>query len=93
MNDHDICRRPRQKEGYRLEQLDDELLLYHLGETTVVYFNQTASLVWQLCQGDRTVGEIIDLLCAAYPEAADRVRVDVSETMTHFLEARCIEWT
>ena len=47
--------KPRRKTDYRLEQLDGEMVLYHPSETKILYFNQTASLIWQLCDGERTV--------------------------------------
>jgi hypothetical protein len=54
--------RPIRKADYRLEQLDNELLLYHPSDTKILYLNQSASLVWGLCDGEHSVAEIIDLL-------------------------------
>lgn len=71
---------------YRLEELDDELLLYHPAATKTIYLNQTASLVWQLCDGVRTVSEIAELLCESYPDAADTIRADVESAVERFAE-------
>ena len=87
----DLSAKPKQKPDFHLEVIDGELLLYHLGETKILYFNETASLIWQLCNGRQTVGEIIDLLSEAYPDAAGTMAADVEETVQQFLTAGCIE--
>ena len=87
----DLSAKPKQKPDFHLEVIDGELLLYHLGETKILYFNETASLIWRLCDGRQTVGEIIDLLSEAYPDAAGTMAADVEETVQQFLTAGCIE--
>jgi hypothetical protein len=82
---------PKRKDDYRLEQLDDELLLYHPSDTKILYLNQSASLVWGLCDGEHSVAEIVHLLSEAYPEAAEGIPGDVQTTLEQFLESGCIE--
>ncbi len=83
---------PRQKPDYHLETLDDELLLYHPSDTRIMYCNQTASLVWQLCNGERSGQQIIELLQNAYPENAGSIAEDVTATLQQFVEHGAIEW-
>lgn len=71
---------------FTLEQLDNELLLYHPSKTLTVYMNETATLVWQLCDGKRTVGEIVQQLQEAYPEAAGGMESDVEHALAVFSE-------
>jgi len=40
--------------------------------------NQSAGLVWGLCDGERTVADIVRLLAEAYPEAAVDLPGDVA---------------
>ncbi len=77
---------------YQLEELDNELLLYHPAETKTVYMNETASLVWQLCDGGRSVDEIVDLLQESYPEAGDGLRDDVQRTLDVFAQHGAISY-
>lgn len=77
---------PQPIENYRLEELDDELLLYHPAAETIIYCNQTASLVWQLCDGQRSGQEIVALLQAAYPDTAEAIAADVEATLRQFAE-------
>jgi hypothetical protein len=85
-------RRPCRKADYRLEKIDDEMLLYHPGETKILYCNQTASLVWGLCDGQRTAEDITALLAESYPEAAEAIPGDVEVTLRQFLEHGAIEF-
>ena len=73
--------RPRPVEGYAQERLGHEVLLYHPGRTTVLYLNPAAHLVWQLCDGMRSVRDIQALLAAAYPDAGRDIAGDVGEAL------------
>jgi hypothetical protein len=84
--------RPRRKSDYRLEEIDGELLIYHPTESNVVYCNQTASLIWHLCDGTHTTAEINNLLSDAYPEAATSIPVDVAATLQTLTQQQVIEW-
>jgi len=72
--------------GYAAEQIDAELLLYHSGRTTVVYLNQTALMIWQLCDSQRSAAEITALLAAAFPGDRDAIARDVAQVMRHLVE-------
>ncbi|MFP4345721.1 MAG: PqqD family protein [Anaerolineales bacterium] len=82
--------RPRREPGYRLEMVDDELLLFHPATTRIVYCNATAGLIWRLCDGERTVGEIVALLTEAYPEAAETLAADVERALEQLCACRAI---
>jgi len=84
--------KPRREPGYRLEAIDNELLLFHPAQAKILYCNETASLIWQLCDGQRTVQEIAHLLAAAFPEAAGTVADDVAATLRQFLQHGAIEF-
>ena len=79
-----LARRPTQIPGFYLEDLDGELLLYNMADTRVFYCNSTASLLWHLSTGERAVGEMVDLLHAAYADSASRAQIeeDVIQTLT-----------
>ena len=85
---HKPCRRP----GYCLEALDNELLLFHPAQAQIMYCNETASVIWQLCDGQHTTQEIVALLAAAYPEAAEIMAGDVETTLQQFSQHGAIEW-
>ena len=84
--------KPRRMPDYRLEKMDDELLLFHPAQTKILYCNDTASLIWQLCDGTRTAQEIVTILSEAYPDAADVIARDVDATLKQFLDHGAIEY-
>lgn len=86
-----ISSRPNRKPGFHLEAIDNELLLFHPVQTTVMYCSETASLIWRLCDGQRTVEEIAALLVDAFPEAAEEIPGDVEAALEQFLRHGAIE--
>lgn len=68
---------PTPVDGFQIETLDGELVLLHPTRNLIIHSNQTGALIWQLCDGTRTVDEITEILSAAYPEACDEILVDV----------------
>lgn len=84
--------KPRRMPDYRLEKMDDELLLFHPAQTKILYFNESASLIWQLCDGTHSAPEITAILVEAYPDAADAISGDVDTTLNLFHEHGAIEY-
>lgn len=46
-------------------------MVYHPDEGRALYLNETASLVWRLCDGERSVADIEALLRDAFPDATE----------------------
>ncbi|CAG0927378.1 hypothetical protein TFLX_00418 [Thermoflexales bacterium] len=87
-----MSQRPRREPDYCLEVIDNELLLFHPARTQILYCNETASLIWQLCDGQRSSEEITALLAAAFPQAAETIAADVAATLQQFMQQGAIEW-
>jgi len=81
---------PSPNTEFSLEQIDDELLLYHPAKTKAVYLNETAALVWQLCDSNRSVSDIVSLLEENYPES-DSIKGDVEKTLQELQETGAVE--
>lgn len=81
MNDSDT---PRRRPEYVLERIDDDYQLRHRGRGTAIYLNETAALLWELCDGKKSIGDIKRMLQAAYPDAAE-IELDVDEAMSMLL--------
>lgn len=82
---------PRPNQQFKIEQIDGETLLYHLGQTKTVYLNQSATLIWQLCDGHRSVEEIVALLKQQYPEQAQSIASDVNAALAQFVDEGAID--
>lgn len=83
---------PRQVSGFTLERLDDELLLYHPGLTRTVHLNETASLIWQLCDGRRSSQQITALLQESYPDGGAQIVEDVETALMRLARDGAIEF-
>jgi len=83
MQDTDI---PEHVPDYQLEQMDGEHLLYHPVKTLAMHLNETASMVWQLCDGRRDVKAIRELLVGAFPANAEQVAGDVATALQQFVD-------
>lgn len=81
---------PRPRSDYKLEELEGESMLYHNGQAKVLYLNDTASMLWKLCDGQRSVAEIEDLLRDAYPDAPELTR-DVEAAFALFVGHGAVE--
>jgi hypothetical protein len=78
---------PTPVKGVEMEVVENEVLLYHPQQTRAVYLNPTAALVWGLCDGSRSVGEIIRILGETYPEALATLSEDVVSTVNQLHES------
>ena len=82
---------PSSKSSFELEEIDGELLLYSPESTRSIYMNSTASIIWRLCDGKITIGEIVELLQEAFPEAKDSIEQDVIDSIELFVNNDAIE--
>jgi hypothetical protein len=73
--------RPKRRDDALLARLDDETLIYHPEWMTGFALNESAFSIWQLCDGERTVAQIVALLQDAYPEAAATIPGEVEASL------------
>lgn len=69
---------------FQIQNLDGEIVLLHPVRNTILHINPTGALVWQLCNGIRSVDEIILLLGETYPEARNEIAADVPQIIHQF---------
>lgn len=85
-------KRPSPVPGYNIAELDGELLLFHPATDIILHTNQTGALVWHLCDGQRTAGDIVAVLTAAYPEDKSAITADVPDILDQFAQYGAIDW-
>jgi hypothetical protein len=71
--------------------LYNELLYYHPDETKSSYINRIGLPIWQLCDGQFSVAEIIKMLNEAYPQDAEAIPTDIVATSQQSEEYSLIE--
>ena len=72
---------PKQAFGFFVEEMEGENLLYRLGTHKAIHLNETATLIWKLCDGSRTVQDIIDLLKKEFLDSEADIALDVREAV------------
>ena len=78
--------------GFSLEELDGDLLLFNAADGRLLDLNSTAALVWQLCDGTRSMAAIIALLSDAYPDAAENINEDVPHILADLRRFGALEF-
>lgn len=79
------------KDGLEVEDTGDEVLVYLPNGDKTLLLNETAALVWRLCDGQRTGAQMIELLTEAYPEAGADVGPQVQAALADFVERGLVE--
>ena len=75
---------PTPIEHFQAERLDDDVLLYHPELAKTIRLNHTASIIWSLCDGKRTIDQITTLLAASFPDDEGRILNDVEAALQRF---------
>jgi hypothetical protein len=73
--------------GVEMDNVDGEVLLSRPQHGRAVYLNQTAADVWALCNGSRSVGEIIRVIGECYPDADGKLTDEVLITLDQLQES------
>lgn len=83
---------PRRLDGYAITKTPCCFLLTaEEGRRTVMTLNRTSALVWELCNGEWSVAEMLETLKGSYPDAAEQIEQDVHQVLGSFREAEVIE--
>ncbi|MGB5685972.1 MAG: PqqD family protein [Candidatus Electrothrix sp.] len=77
MSDDDIKKKIILEPDYLLERIDNEVTIYHPTLTTSLYLNESGGLIWELCDGQRSTADIIDILAGIYQESRQQIAGDV----------------
>ncbi|MGH9299665.1 MAG: PqqD family protein [Acidimicrobiales bacterium] len=90
MTDLQSC--PRQVRGTRLEiKRSGRRLLHAPSENAVLSLNESASALWELCDGNTTIEEMVAAICDASAVAPSQALKDVEATIAQLEEAGLIE--
>jgi len=82
-----IDRIPKPASDVQVETVEGEALLYHPQQSRAVYLNPAAAIVWALCDGSRSVRQIIRTIEECYPDAGANLTADVLVTLAQLQES------
>ncbi len=78
----DCDARPARCEDWISRELDGEAIFYDIATDTTCRLNETALLIWQLCDGSTSVRNIVASLVSEYDVSKSEARADVRETLS-----------
>jgi hypothetical protein len=81
---------PVPQPGYQIEEVDGEVLMFNAATAETVYLNRSAGVVWYLCNGERTIGSIVDLVSEYYGETDQEIIEDVKSILRQYSDIGCI---
>lgn len=71
-------------------ELDGQIVVFDPTAQELLSFNSTATMVWMLCDGQTTFGEIVECLCSSYALSPEAIRADVEELLLQWIERRLL---
>ena len=71
--------------------MEGEGLLYSHEKMTTIYLNESAAAIWRLCDGQRTVAQIVDFLKSAYPDLSPQLDGDVCSMIQQFVDREMLD--
>lgn len=81
---------PHRHQGYSIKKIPCCYLLSNREREHVLKINDTSLLIWELCNGSFSVGEIQKILIEQFPEAASTIKRDVHRVLDEFNEENVI---
>ena len=77
--------------GLVVEEMDEEILLYKPSTHEAIHLNGPAAAIWKLCDGTRTVKDIVECLGAEFPTSKSTIALEVQEAIDLLLRDGALE--
>ena len=74
-----------------LQRVGQEAILHDRRNGRAHVINESAAQIWELCDGQNTLDQIVSAFAAAYALPAANVRADVQYILAKFHELRVVE--
>ena len=76
--------KPQQNADYTAEKIPCCWIVSRGGEDRKIKLNDSSMLIWQLCDGENSVGDIIGALQESFPEVSD-IDKDIQRALDELL--------
>ena len=86
----DLDAQLRRKERVLAHQIEGKEVLLRLDSGEYYALDEVGCRIWELCDGTRSVGEIIATIGEEYDAPADIIRVDALELLQDLLDERLV---
>ncbi len=85
-----LFHRPMHADQVIARKASGTVILLNLDSGHYYSLDEVGSRVWELCDGARTVPEIVSRICQEYDAATDRVEQDVSELLAELAKEKLV---
>lgn len=82
--------RPRHEEQVIAQRASSDLLLFNMRDGNYYSLDEVGCRIWELCDGTRTVDQIVDTLAAEYEAPEETLRQDAVELLEHLRKGKLI---
>lgn len=72
---------PRAREGILKQRVEDETILFHLEDGQYYALDEVGGRVWELCDGTRSVADVISVICREFEAPVETIEADVLELL------------
>jgi hypothetical protein len=84
--------RPSRRDGVLAQQADDELVLLDVEAGTYFALNEVGAKVWELCDGARTVEQLLEIIGEEFDAPGDVIERDVRGLLEDLGSDRLVVW-
>lgn len=81
---------PKIRKDLYVRTLGDEKVVYDKENGRVHFMNQTATFVFDLCNGTHSKNEIIECLLGKYDVSREQAEKDVRETLKNMVDSKIL---
>jgi coenzyme PQQ biosynthesis protein PqqD len=82
--------RPTRRENVLTQETSDALVLLDTSGGAYFSLNEVGSRVWGLCDGTRTVAEVVEVLADEFEAPRETIRDDVLELLEELVAERLV---
>ena len=83
--------RPKRREDLNYRTIDGETLILNRQEGRLHQLNPTASFIWDCCDGNSNLADIVGRLAGAYEVDPNTARKDVEEVISNLRSSNLLE--
>ena len=73
--------KPIQADGYELNKSPCCYTLVNSETKKIIKLNDSSALIWQVCTGEWSVNDIIEVLMESYPDSSENISSDVHNAL------------
>jgi coenzyme PQQ biosynthesis protein PqqD len=83
--------RPQRNDQILAQNVGSDFLLFNMNDGNYFSLNEVGRRIWELCDGTRTIAQIVDALAAEYDAPREQLSQDVLELLETLRNRKLVE--